>query len=426
MRKNHQRLTAETEAEQQRRSGPKVDDRDHSLSSQSDAPPWPSPPSRVKFSTFQQLTPIPRILRVLALSGVALVAVEASRVYAQQNPVTNPQALPPGNWREPVRKRLEKWREKLEQYHQGERDYRDGYIILHKMNHLYGVLREQDSPEAKAIAGEKEELLKAHPELRSLAGFKLSEEIDRQDLKIKSGEARERAATRWTPKDDEPIRVFGSNRLRRAVVRYQYRLDFFELPEGVQINVKPETSIYGLYRGAAEVPLSSLTPKRTLSFKRKVNISPGHFSGNHAVEENFLVCMDFMRGYVPKTEEEQRILAPRMDFHGVPWVNERGGYSQFCGVVSILGEIVFKFRFKQAFPGRLIRPITMSEDGRYAAIMIGERVFPRGIETERPFIGRPSEVWTWEYPKTVKKHPVENPDIDLHELFEQYRSKPSR
>lgn len=80
---------------------------------------------------------------------------------------------------------------------------------------------------------------------------------------------------------------------------------------------------------------------------------------------------------------------------------QQSGLGDFCGIVSIEGEVIYKFPITQRVPDTLLSPLAFSEDGTYAEVYVG-----RLVPTEdNPSVGEPREVLAWRYPNKLTRFP---------------------
>lgn len=323
------------------------------------------------------------------------------------------------NWKRPVRERIKMWQEKLEEYRQGKRNHRDAYIILNKIHHKYGVLRQKESPEARAIQREIEQLREKYPELGDLKDWRLSEEIARTQNAEAEKRALEREAESWRPKDDFITAILQEG--ERSVAVFRYKLVFLRVPGDVKIQMDTKDRREKFFRDGRVVSPTKLRPRKTITFKYPFMMIPMVKRAPEDTYSNFLVCVQPLDRFVPLTDEERRMLRGKGHPKGLHWKNRKGRYGDFCGIISIDGEIVFKFRYNQQSPGKLMRPLLISNDRRHAAIIIGERV--EDPDGEGVYVGKPREVWVWDYPRSVTKHEVKDPKISWWKLKERFEKK---
>jgi hypothetical protein len=192
---------------------------------------------------------------------------------------------------------------------------------------------------------------------------------------------KERAeAQKWVPPDTTPISEYSLENLK--VVAYQYRIEFFDA--------------FG-------------QRTKSLSFKHPVEVKPHPISKDADTKSNLLVCTNPMGSYTGRTEEEQKVLYLRGNHDAsMHWTNESGKITDFCGIITSTGEVIFEFP-PPSFPKRLYWLIGVAGAGTRAALLVGEKIHEKASDTEDmdegDRIGKFTEVWIWEYPKTVRKLP---------------------
>lgn len=298
----------------------------------------------------------------------------------------------------------------------GKRDDRDGYIILNQIWFNLQAQRKTGSPEFQAVEKKRTDLLKKKPELNNLQNFDLS---DRIHLKKRQKDEVEKVAgerSKWKPWDNAMLRLYV--RGDRALARYQYRLVFFQVPTGASIGRDPWNNKEVLMKDGKVISPLDVSSKRVLTYKSHIGVQ--------ASEDNsrFLLCTAPSAAfYIAMDENEIRLLGDTR----VPWKNDAGDIADFCGIVSVSGDTVYKFPFQQSRPKNLLSPIVISPDGNYAAVSIGEEV--EGEDGKS--VSKPREVWTWEHPATLKKHPgpwksgePKEPAKAFDEMRRKFRKKP--
>ena len=219
----------------------------------------------------------------------------------------------------------------------------------------------------------------------------------------------------WRPLDATPRRVFISG--KRFVVAYQFRLLFGEMTP--DISTAPDAGA-GTALTRAGQPVDPLTLPGTKIWT---------FSHPYAVLESagsssFLICTaPHIENYTVKDRDERKRLGRRK----MPWTDRGAKYKDFCGIVNASGDEIFRFPYEQKRPRNNMHPLAFSSDGLYAAVVIGEEV--EGEESTR--IGKWREIWTWEFPRTLKKNPgpwkngaPKNETEVVQQAIRQYSEKP--
>lgn len=208
---------------------------------------------------------------------------------------------------------------------------------------------------------------------------------------------------------EEPSYVFLSH--SRIVAEYPYKLAIFERPAGVTIahprphKLRPGEKVRRspnqvLMKDGKELSFSSLKRIKELTFKEL--IFPIYYSVEGDSPKALLVCSN--------------LLADPNDQCTKVHHNPSGAIDQFCGVVSMDGDIIYKFPIVQHLPNRLVSPLLITKDGKKAAIAIGKAVHDNadcGYES----VSDLSEVWIWEgADKLTKLKGKALPSTDWKEL----------
>lgn len=245
----------------------------------------------------------------------------------------------------------------------------------------------------------------------------LSAQQDAKDTELR------RKAERFVPTDSKPKHTVGKG--RRAVMKYQYRIEFFSLPADAEMVGDPrwgemQVSHAGKTSSFRE---SSISPAKTLEFKRPVKVWFARTASGEPVFGNLIACTDLQKGYVPANEEEATILRFKGQEHGIAWVNPRGSAEDFCGVLSPEGNILYKFPFAQKRPDKLLEPIEVSPNGKRAVVAVVEETLdPDG----RPTVGYPREVLVWEHPDKLKRYALDSAPKEIQELLAPWPRKPEK
>lgn len=282
------------------------------------------------------------------------------------------------------------------EYETGKRDDRDGYIILNQLKFDLSGRPELARPgEREEIAQKMAEILKKHPEFPKMNDWRLSDTIACENAVADSKQIAIKKALEWAPADDVAVQIFGNG--TRAAVVYQFKIAFFDLPDGVEVRAKGWDG--KLFRGETEINPATLTPKKVLTFQRLVNVPR---TGPTTAYHNLLVCTSYRPStYTPLSPEEQAAMRPlRKRF----WINKSGQLTNFCGVISLTGEILAKFDTHGIRKGWVVNPVGIRPEGDVAAIVGGAD--SRNPEEEIP---GPQELWIWRSPKTMMHKTYEIP-----------------
>lgn len=303
---------------------------------------------------------------------------------------------------------MDELQQRLAEYEAGKRDDRDGYIILNQLWFNYEAQGRTSSPDFQAIVSKRDGLLKKRPGFGNLQDFRLSDKIKRDKEDEEQQRAAKTQAKRWAPSDRKLLRVIGSG--NRAVAIYQYRLEFYKLPAGTQLGVSAKTNRQSIQRNGKDLVAGELQPSKVVTFKTKFDLKP---NWPDDIKENFLVCSDLVSRYNPASPDERKTMALLGHTHGMLWTNAAGNKGQFCGILSLNGDVVYEFPFAQVSPNKLLRALKMSPDESWAAVMIGEIVSGE----DHPGIGKPREVWIWRKPNRLDKYPANSSDPLVSELL---------
>lgn len=221
-----------------------------------------------------------------------------------------------------------------------------------------------------------------------------------------------KAKQHWPPKDQ---RFSLDQQGTKAFASYSYRLEFFEFHPDTKVEALDGRQ--RLIHQGKEIALSKLKPKKTITFKTRFSV----LRDLNTKPEYLLIHTLPLVGYIPSDGAERKALRDKWKPGGIPWVNESGQFADLTGIFSWDGELVYRFPIEQKVPGTLVREVARGADGKYYAIMIGERVVSTDEESG-PFVGKPREVWTWEYPDKVRKFPVVGKEIG--QLRSDFRTPP--
>lgn len=302
----------------------------------------------------------------------------------------------------------------LAEYHSGKRPYTDGFVILRRLYENNHILRMGHTAEAREVERELESLKAAHPDLASNPPDKLGEEAaSAKAQKDEAARLREKAKN-WTPSDKRYVQLSGHG--KNVVARHQYKLVFYSLPSGAEYTKNKENRLR-IFRGGKEIDPSALAPRKVMSFRHTFDIRPNE----DEVKTNFLVCTNLLvDSYDAMDDEEMAMIEAKGRQRSIPWTNPTAPMDQFCGIVSVAGDVIYTFPITQKIPGPLAYPLGISADGKRAGIMIGEKLSSEGEDGESVAVGKPRQVWVWEHPAKLKKILVKNQaltDLDVRDQF---------
>lgn len=311
--------------------------------------------------------------------------------------------------------------DKLIEYRAGKRSERDGYIILQKIFNSYRVLQAADTPPAQAILEQLEAITRKHPDLPNIQDFRLSEEIDLEARRKRDFDILAAQSASWSPQDKIPMALAGSK--KRLIAIYQFRIEFYELPDNVQLIREGHRSpklAKQTPRGVRDFPIDELVPSKVLTFQKTIDVYPPNLAA--LGESHLLVCTNPASYYSALSEDERKILAVKGRRYGtIHSIKTSGQYRDFCGVISQAGEIIYIFPVVQKSPRSLLRPLAIADGGARAAVALGEKVVDEEEDGESIRVGNIREVLIWESGKvrSVKKLPNFENVNELSELFKE-------
>lgn len=312
---------------------------------------------------------------------------------------------------------MDELKQRLQQYEAGQRDDRDGYIILNQLWFDYRRQRQENSNGAQQVKAMRLDLLQRHPELKNLRDFQLSERIQYYKKQEEDGEKAAEQTNNWVPPDATPERVMGSG--NRLVVVYQFRLEFVELSNDYDLELggTGHTRLQ-IFRQKHPVDPAALKPTKSILFKRRFEVFPGP-SGY--VSTNIMVCTDMLNAYYrAMTPTERQVLQARGQKRTMPWTNPKGNIDQFCGILSLSGDVVYSFPIQQHLPNTLLLGIGITDDGKKAGVMVGQKTNWQGEDGEVAVVGKPREVLIWQEGLGLKRIPVENQNLTWVDLIKKF------
>lgn len=299
-----------------------------------------------------------------------------------------------------IREDIGRLKMRLKDYRKGKMQMREGYLTMRALLINYSLIGEAASPEAQVIQKEADELQQKYPKV----------------LNSPPAMASYIAPTKkpFTPRDIHVMGVWGSG--QNVAVKYQFKIEFYELPEGVSFKDDHGNPIY-LRRDQSRVSLDALNlrPKATLTFRHHVEIYPIA----RTVGPRILVCVNLLAGYIPATDDERASL-PDRTLPYFRWENTAGQLDDFCGIVSMDGKIVWKIKYRQSIPDNLLQGVDMLPDGNRALIFSGSR---RPGSEGGEFVGSPKDLFIWEYPDKLKKISALGKGSGRNEFFMKFRDR---
>lgn len=110
-----------------------------------------------------------------------------------------------------------------------------------------------------------------------------------------------------------------------------------------------------------------------------------------------VVILWFSRAFSIKAQKT----APNLLICTAAWAAKSNspGPDDFCGIVAYTGQTLFTFPIKQVAPSRILFPIGISSDGKYAEVYVGSLV----DSEDGPAPGKPREILAWGYPDKLTK-----------------------
>lgn len=354
--------------------------------------------------------------QIVTLSSVIAVAVICAAL------------LPAGAWGQDkashpkvsaaVKSRVPALSEKWTEYLEGKRPPQDGYVVVDRLRDELLLAGKANTAEFQETERLRRAILTKNPHFRQRPPQQLSDGDGKPERDI-STQRRilELKVARFVPNDDRILAVH--NGAGRAVLEYQYRLEFVGLPPQATALKKlhdAESEIAVVLAGGNEQPISkdALTVKKTLSFKRRFRLK--------TAENRLLVCSYLLMGYTENTREEGHIIRAKGFPRYYPWVNSAGQFDDFCGIVTFEGDEVYRFPFTQRLPDKLLEPLKIAPDGKWAAVMVGER--KTYMEGEQGYsVGYPSEVLIWEAPDRLKRIPAKEAPPEIKSLSGAFLQK---
>ncbi|MHB2026782.1 MAG: hypothetical protein ACYCPQ_09145 [Elusimicrobiota bacterium] len=313
---------------------------------------------------------------------------------------------------------LAKWQPLLDQYHAGKLDDHDAAAVLYHALTDYGLMRSTGTAEVAEMAKEYQALLKKHPDYvnRRFMRTHAQETAQKQRMQEREQLARERKT--FVPKDDYVIGM--TQQGDRAMVWYQYRLDFYQVPAGMTL--ENNGGELALLQDKQDIPLSHAKIVKTMDF-----VHPFYFNGPFDVvvinaKQDFWFCSELLGGYTAHTSEEHAILGEQAEGYMSHWKNPKGKIESFCGILDIKGDAVYKLpdQYQPQIPQTLIRPVLSSPDGQKIAFEAG-RAIEDPIDGDGLAFGGPIQIILWEAPdKLIPLNGVQPNTQESIKIFKQY------
>lgn len=322
-----------------------------------------------------------------------------------------------------LRKRIAIYEAILTDNEKGGRSYQDAYLALQNLIANHVILGEKDR--ARKWNDRLEGLKRKYPDLVSTppTAFSDSEATER---KAKEREEAERAQR----KEERKRRALVYQDGNRVALWYSAigKIEFYKLPEGV--------GVYGEQTGAGQVPGELRKPG--------YGLSGGMIKFYH--EDSVSEIKTLVKGLDPTikvyraTREEKppptKVLSlePGLIVINVGQtdtaylllcVNPDGDFRRpnlrlpdFCGVLSLEGDVLFKLPVKQNPPTTIARAFDVAREGPTALFGIGE---PAESSEGSVYIGNIREALIWEYPDKVDRFDPKNPNDGQRELLKRFK-----
>lgn len=339
-------------------------------------------------------------------------SVELARLRAGHPELGPTQAV-----RTMMQSRINEYEVKLRAYKAGKRSHKDAYLLLQGLQGYYVVVRQKDK--AREANRELEKIKKEHPDLVTNPPTEFEEA--RRNREDKERRTKELTSKPFIPKDNDPLDVIESS--DNVVMVYQYRIEFFKLTNGAKFKTEVYQAIPGvsdpkairkfLRDGKDYTPI----PHRVITFSWPFARRPLYPGPTRIMA----VCTNPLAAYNPRDEEEEAIVSALS--HGSSprhyyWKNPKAEFENFCGVISLDGQIVFQLPYEPIPPSFLMRPFEILENEGEALWGVGEAI--PSDEGGPPWIGNIRELVLWKHPDTVRRYDVSGLNAEGEALRKKY------
>lgn len=314
---------------------------------------------------------------------------------------------------------IKQLRERLGEYSAGKRSDRDGYIILRLLLNNYQILG--DGSKISSIESQLKKLEYSHPEFKEITNSRLSDEIDSLKKETSEQSQATRKAAKWTPKDSSPLTFMGAG--KDLVVRYQFRIDFYTLADGVNFDRTTQSLSRRLLDGTTvPLKLSDIRPRRTLSFRQSFDHLPFIVEGPW--RGPMLVCTHpFKSVYGSRDAEEERGLEAKGYVNTMPYTYPQGDLKDFCGAISVAGDILYRFPVKPPTNEIVFAPVGAKEDGK-VAIAFGKRINVFDGDSASAKSGNFYELLVWQKDVGLRRIALNPPITRIYDLrFKFFRDE---
>jgi hypothetical protein len=317
---------------------------------------------------------------------------------------------------------MEQLRPLLDEYHQGKRNDADGLAIMHRMLLYCGFLGSSTTVDCQSLLKEWQALREKHPEYKKQPPIYVREEIEAQAARKKHWQEIAEKAKTFVPSDSRVEHIYGND--HKAVFLYQYHLEFYELPPNLSFRPEPPPNSFfatlynedkplkGVFSGEVAVSQLGLKHLKTMTFGHRVSVSLHNVARDMERTKYFWACDDLTFGYNASNDEEYEI-TKRHPRSLLPWMNEKAEFKDFCGALSLDGNIVFQLPMKQALPGPLFVIASANPEGTNVLIKIGKQIMisdEDGAQTI-PEAGDFSQAIIWTYPDKIQKFDAGSPEL---------------
>lgn len=340
-------------------------------------------------------------IRIALLIAIApfLSAHAVSQVHAQKKIATRPLTA---ERRQHLVERVRELELILEECRKGKRDDSEKYVVLRNLLETYGVLGvERSAHKVQAALKEWEDLLSRHPEFKTKPPTETRERRELRERQESEAERFRKLAETFRPIDLGIVRVVQAE--SKAIVAYQFRVEFYDLPSGVKAVTQRPSSGGGFSLSVEFIKEESgpvhLNPRKTITFKHRIVLVP---SRPVPSKGPVWICTNPSAGYSANSPDELRIIQAKGHPSALPWVNDSGEFGDFCGAVQPDGGIVYQLPIRQELPNRILQVRAVTAEGRKALIYIGELI-QDPIDGGKT-IGNFREFIIWDYPDKIETH----------------------
>lgn len=360
------------------------------------------------------------------MSRSSVIVLSAVLYAGQLTPAAVVSAAPAEAMRRPVKgrplsaeerqhrqTRVKEVKEFLKEARAGKRDDAEKYVLLRHLLMNYAILEVEDTDlEVREAKREWDELLRKHPEFKSNPP---PLEIKEQRALREQTESRERDLERkaesFVPKDTRAKVFWSGNRLAAI---YQFRIEFFDLPENVEPHIEYGDKWQtlrgkGKWQGATfEIRFMegeksvALKPTKTITFGEKISAAGGCQYTSVSCEHLAVYTEGVYPGYSPSDQEEWAVIRKLRGMERTyKWNDPRADFQEFYGVLTIAGKILVKIPFQAAPPDKIAKVLHVYPDGT-AVFGVGSAI-PSDADPDHLRFGAVKEIVSWSKMDGVKK-----------------------